>query len=149
VTTPAQDAPLVLPSIAFRPLRLFVICVVLTGLGTLAAALLGHVMVGVFFGVGLGLGLINAVLVRRSVTKITAKPNPLKSSMAINSAGRLMVLTVIGLAIAFVFRPQGLGVVFGMALFQMLLVFSTTLPVARKLRSGATQGHVGAEGDAN
>lgn len=150
MTTPAQDAPLVLPSIAFRPLRLFVICVVLAGLGTLAAALLGHVMVGVFFGIGLGLGLINAVLVRRSVTKITAKEHPLKSAMALNSAARLMVLSVIGLAIAFVFRPQGLGVVFGMALFQMLLVFSTTLPVARKLRAGAaTQGRDGAEGDAS
>ena len=145
MTTPAQDAPLVLPSIAFRPVRLAVICVVLAGLGTLATALLGHVWVGVFFGVGLGLGLINALLVRRSVTKITAKAHPLKSSMAINSAGRLMVLTVIGLAIAFVFRPQGLGVVFGMALFQMLLVFSTTLPVARKLRAGA--GRQGSEGD--
>lgn len=137
MTTPAQDAPLVLPSIAFRPIRLLVICLVLAGLATIAAGLLGHVMVGVFFGVGLGLGLFNAVLIRRSVTKITAKPNPLKSSMAINSAMRLTVLTVIGLAIAFVFRPEGLGVVFGMALFQMLLVFSTTLPVARKLRAGA------------
>lgn len=146
MTTPAHDAPLVLPSIAFRPVRLLVICLVLAGVGTLAAALLGHIWVGVFFGIGLGLGLINAVLVRRSVTKITSKPNPLKSSMAINSAGRLMVLTVIGLAIAFIFRPQGLGVVFGMALFQMLLVFSTTMPVARKLRAGAAHGP---EGDAS
>lgn len=146
MTTPAQDAPLVLPSIAFRPWRLLAICVALAGLATLAMALLGHVMVGVFFGVGLGLGLINALLVRRSVTKITAKAHPLKSAMALNSAARLMVLTVIGLIIAYVFRPAGLGVVFGMALFQMLLVFSTTLPVARKLRAGAAQGP---EGDAS
>lgn len=135
-----------LPSIAFRPWRLLAICVALAGLATLAMALLGHVMVGVFFGVGLGLGLINALLVRRSVTKITAKAHPLKSAMALNSAARLMVLTVIGLIIAYVFRPAGLGVVFGMALFQMLLVFSTTLPVARKLRAGAAQGP---EGDAS
>ena len=32
MTTPAQDAPLVFPSVAFRPLRLFALCVVLTGL---------------------------------------------------------------------------------------------------------------------
>lgn len=146
MTTPAQDAPLVLPSIAFRPLRLLIICVVLAGVGTVGTALLGHVMVGVFFGVGLALGLINALLIRRSVAKITAKEHPLKSAMALNSAARLMVLSVIGLAIAFVFRPQGLGVVFGMALFQMLLVFSTTLPVARKLRAGAAQS---SEGDAS
>jgi hypothetical protein len=137
VTTPAQDAPLVFPSVAFRPLRLFALCVVLAGLVTLAAGLLGHVMVGVFFGVGLLLGLLNAVLVQRSVESITAEAHPLKRKMALNSATRLLVMTVIGLTIAFLFRPQGLGVVFGMALFQVVLVLSTALPVMRKLKSGA------------
>lgn len=136
MTTPAQEAPLVLPSVTFRPLRLLVISVLLAGLGTLVAALLGHVMVGVFFAVGLGLGLLNAVLVQRSVRNITAEAHPLKSKMALNSATRLLILTVIGLAIAFAFRPQGLGVVFGMALFQVVLVASTTLPVVKKLRTG-------------
>lgn len=136
MTTPAQDAPLVLPSVTFRPLRLLVISVLLAGLGTLVAALLGHVMVGVFFAVGLGLGLLNAVLVQRSVRNITAEAHPLKSKMALNSATRLLILTVIGLAIEFAFRPQGLGVVFGMALFQVVLVASTTLPVVKKLRTG-------------
>ena len=135
MTTPAQDAPLVFPSVAFRPLRLLAICVVLTGLATLAAGLLGHLMVGVFFGIGLVLGLLNAVLVQRSVDAITAQAHPLKRTMALNSATRLLVLTVIGLTIAFIFRPQGLGVVFGMALFQVVLVISTALPVMKKLRT--------------
>ncbi len=147
MTTPAHDAPLVFPSVAFRPLRLALICVVLAGLGTLAAALLGHVMVGVFFGIGLALGLLNAVLVRRSVTNITSQPNPLKSKMALNSAARLMILTIVGLAIAFIFRPAGLGVVFGMALFQLLLVFTTALPVAKKLRAGSPTDTAGLEGE--
>lgn len=140
MTTPAHDAPLVFPSVAFRPVRLLAICVVLTGLAMLAAGMLGHVMVGVFFGIGLALGLLNAILVRRSVSTITAQEHPLKSKMALNSATRLMIMTVIGLTIAFIFRPAGLGVVFGMALFQLLLVFATVLPVAKKLRSGAADG---------
>jgi O-antigen/teichoic acid export membrane protein len=149
VTTPAQDAPLVFPSVAFRRLRLFAVCVVFAGLVTLAAALLGHPMVGVFFGIGLALGLLNAILVQRSVESITAKDHPLKSKMAINSATRLLVMTVIGLTIAFVFRPQGLGVVFGMALFQVLLVLSTALPVMKKLRAGDADAegiNIGSEG---
>jgi ATP synthase I chain len=145
VTTPAQDAPLVFPSVAFRPLRLLAICVVLTGLATLAAGLLGHVMVGVFFGVGLGLGLLNAVLVQRSVDAITADAHPLKRKMALNSATRLLVLTVIGLTIAFIFRPQGLGVLFGMALFQVVLVISTALPVMKKLKEGPADEIEGAQ----
>jgi len=150
VTTPAQDAPLVFPSVAFRPLRLLAICVVLTGLAVLAAGLLGHVMVGVFFGVGLVLGLLNAVLVQRSVDAITAEAHPLKRKMALNSATRLLVMTVIGLTVAFIFRPQGLGVVFGMALFQVLLVISTALPVMKKIRAGnPTDTADGLEGEAS
>ena len=145
MTTPAQDAPLVFPSVAFRPMRLLAICVVLTGLATLAAGLLGHVMVGIFFGIGLVLGLLNALLVQRSVDAITADAHPLKRKMALNSATRLLVMTVIGLTIAFIFRPQGLGVVFGMALFQVVLVISTALPVMKKLKSGAGDEIEGAQ----
>ena len=148
MTTPAQDAPLVFPSVAFRPSRLFAVCVVLTGLATLAAGLLGHVMVGVFFGVGLGLGLLNALLVQRSVEAITAEAHPLKRKMALNSATRLLMMTVIGLTIAFIFRPQGLGVVFGMALFQVVLVISTALPVMKKIRAGSPTSTGGTEGEA-
>jgi hypothetical protein len=134
VTTPAQNAPLVFPSVAFRPIRLLAISLGLTLLGVAIAGWLGHPMVGVFFGVGLLLGLLNAVGVQRSVAAITAEAHPLKKKMAMNSASRLLLITVVGLAVAFVFRPEGLGVLFGLALFQVLLVMSTALPVWKKLR---------------
>jgi dipeptide/tripeptide permease len=143
VTTPAQDAPLVFPSVAFRPLRLFVISLALTLIAVAVAGWLRHPMVGVLFGVGLLLGLLNAVGVQRSVAAITAEAHPLKKKMAMNSASRLMIITVIGLAVAFVFRPEGLGVLFGLALFQVLLVMSTALPVWKKLRLGSVDGAEG------
>lgn len=140
MTTPAQGAPLVFPSIAFRPVRLLVISGMLTAVAVAIAASLGSLMVGVFFGVGLLLGLLNALGVQRSVAAITADEHPLKKKMAANSATRLLVITTIGLAIAFVFRPAGLGVLFGLALFQILLVLTTALPVWKKLRSGTAVG---------
>jgi hypothetical protein len=140
VTTPAQDAPLVFPSVAFRPVRLFATSLVLTVVAVAAAGWLGHPMVGVFLGVGLLLGLLNALGVQRSVASITADAHPLKKKMALNSASRLMFVTVVGLTVAFVFRPAGLGVVFGLALFQVLLVLSTALPVWKTLRNGAAGG---------
>jgi dipeptide/tripeptide permease len=146
VTTPAQDAPLVFPSVAFRPVRLFVISIAITVVAIAVAGLSGHPMVGAFFGVGLLLGLLNAVLVQRSVASITAKEHPLKSSMALNSATRLAIITVVGLIIAYVFRPAGLGVVFGLAIFQVLLVLSTALPVWKKLRTGEPAAAPGSEG---
>jgi hypothetical protein len=143
VTTPAQDAPLVFPSVAFRPVRLFATSLVLTVVAIAAAGWLGHPMVGVFLGVGLLLGLLNALGVQRSVASITADAHPLKKKMALNSASRLMFVTVVGLTVAFLFRPAGLGVVFGLALFQVLLVLSTALPVWKTLRDGAVEASEG------
>jgi hypothetical protein len=143
VTTPGQDAPLVFPSVAFRPIRLLVISLVFTVVAVGAAGALGHPMVGVFFGVGLLLGLLNALGVQRSVAAITADAHPLKKKMAMNSARRLLIITVIGLAVAYMFRPDGLGVVFGLALFQVVLVVSTALPVWKKLRTGDADGSEG------
>ena len=146
MTTPAQDAPLVFPSVAFRPVLLFVISAALTAVAMLIGGFTGHLMVGVFFGIGLLLGLLNAVLVQRSVASITAKEHPLKSSMALNSASRLAIITILGLIVAYLFRPAGLGVVFGLALFQVLLVAMTALPVWKKLRAGTPGESNGTEG---
>lgn len=104
-------------------------------LAILVTGSFGRLIDGVFFGIGLLMGLFNAILVRRSVAAITAGSHLLKRKMAINSAGRLLVFTVIALAIAFAFRPDGLCVVFGLAFFQVLLVVSTALPVWKKLRT--------------
>ena len=128
------------PSVAFRPVRLLATSLVLTVVAMAAAGWLGHPMVGVFLGVGLLLGLLNALGVQRSVAAITADAHPLKKKMALNSASRLLIITVVGLTVAFVFRPAGLGVVFGLALFQVLLVLSTALPVWKTLRNGAAGG---------
>ncbi|MDP9166590.1 MAG: ATP synthase subunit I [Actinomycetota bacterium] len=136
MTTPAQDAPLVFPSVAFRPMRLLIVCLALTALAVVVAAYGGEVLYGVFFGVGLLLGLCNALLVRRAVEAITAEDHPLKKKMALNSATRLLAITAVALAIAIVFKKDGgLAVLFGLAIFQALLVMSTSIPVLRKIRS--------------
>jgi hypothetical protein len=145
VTTPAQDAPLVFPGVAFRPLRLFAVSLVLTGVALAGGyAVTGNLKFGAFFGIGMALGLANALLVRRAVAKVTAKDHPLKMQMAANSAMRLAVISAIALVIAWYFRPTGVGVLFGVALFQAILVISTALPVMKKLRAGGDEGDAGA-----
>jgi hypothetical protein len=136
VTSPAQDAPLVFPSVAFRPLRLLLVCLALSAVAVGVAAYGGQVFYGVFFGLGLLLGLLNALLVRRAVEAITAEDHPLKKKMALNSATRLLVITAVALTIAFVFRKDGgLAVLFGLAIFQAILVMSTSIPVMKKIRT--------------
>ena len=136
MTTPAQDAPLVFPSVAFRPVRLLIVCLLLTGVAVLAAGFAGTIWFGLFFGVGLLLGLVNALLVRRAVEAITAEEHPLKKKMAVNSAMRLLVISAVALAIAIFFKNNGgIGVLFGLAIFQALLVMSTSIPVLKKIRT--------------
>lgn len=136
MTTPAQDAPLVFPSVAFRPVRLLVVCLALTAVAMAAAGYIGNIFFGAFFGFGLGLGLLNALLVRRAVESITMEDHPLKKKMAINSAMRLLVITAVALVVAIFFKEHGgIAVLFGLAIFQGLLVLSTSIPVMRKIRA--------------
>jgi hypothetical protein len=135
------DDPFVIPAVAFRPVRLSIICAFMALVAIGLAAWADAVLFGVFLSFGLALGLGNSLLVRLSVASITSRDNPRKGRMAVNSATRLLVVTAIALVIAFIFRPYGLGVLFGIALFQVLLVLSTVLPVWSKLRKGeATEG---------
>jgi dipeptide/tripeptide permease len=110
--------------------------VALTGLALVASGFIGHIYFGAFFGIGLGLGLLNALLVRRAVEAITAEDHPLKKKMAVNSAMRLFAITAIALTIAIVFKKHdGLAVLFGLAIFQAVLVLSTSVPVMKKIRA--------------
>ncbi|MDO8732495.1 MAG: ATP synthase subunit I [Actinomycetota bacterium] len=136
MATSVPDAPFVLPSVVFRPLRLAVACAVLAVMAIALAFMAGAMSFGFFFSFGLGLGLANALLVGWSVASITSEDHPLKGTMALNSAIRLLVITSIALVVAFVFRPYGFGVLFGLAVFQVVLVLSTVLPVYKKLRKG-------------
>ena len=63
----------------------------------------------------------------------------------LNSATRLLVITLIALAVAFAFRPFGFGVLFGLALFQVVLVLSTVIPVWMKIRKGELDAPVDSE----
>ena len=136
MATSLPDAPFVLPSVVFRPVRLAVVCVVIAALAIGLAFMAGATSFGVFFSIGLALGLANALLVGLSVSAITSEDHPLKGKMVLNSATRLVVITAIALVIAFLFRPYGFGVLFGLAVFQVVLVLSTVLPVYKKLRKG-------------
>lgn len=140
MATPLQEAPFVLPSVVFRPVRLSILCGLIAALAVGLSAMAGAIMFGVYLSIGLALGLLNALLVKWSVSSITGGEHPLKRRMALNSAVRLVIITVIALVVAFVFRPYGFGVLFGLAIFQVLLVLSTVLPVWKKLRQGDPDG---------
>ncbi|GAB2991198.1 hypothetical protein GCM10017788_45480 [Amycolatopsis acidiphila] len=103
-------------------------------LGLVATGLLGHILMGVFGCAGLLLGLLNTRLVQRSVSRATITENPSKRALAFSALGRLAIITVIAVGMAFIVRPDGLGVFVGLAVFQFIITASTAGTVVKELR---------------
>ncbi|WP_188490622.1 ATP synthase subunit I [Williamsia phyllosphaerae] len=135
MTTSAPDsAPVYYPEIPLSLARPAIIASVLAVVVLVISGFLGHIFFGVWFAAGLVLSLLNAKMVQASVGAATASDNPRKKPVVLNTAVRLGLITVAALVIAFFFRPDGLGVMFGLALCQVIVVLSTVIPVMKGLR---------------
>ncbi|HTX62504.1 MAG TPA: hypothetical protein VMD28_02620, partial [Acidimicrobiales bacterium] len=94
---------------------------------------------GLCIGIALGIG--NFRLIVRSVLKVGRREEGNKRRpLAMNTLGRLMAMTVVALALAWVKPPLGLGMIGGLAVFQFLLLANVTRSM---LRAGAAGGAAG------
>ena len=97
-----------------------------------AALSFGHLWVGVGACIGLGLGTVNYRMVGVSVDKVaaTGTDNP-KRPLAVNTMGRLGIVTVIALGLTFLNKQLGFGVLAGLAVFQLLLLVNVARSMAK------------------
>jgi hypothetical protein len=94
---------------------------------------LGYGLFGLFLTVGVALGALNMWLAVRSVANFaTARPS--KARLSGSVLGRLAVITVLALAVAWLVRPSGIAVFGGLALFQFLAIVSSMLPLIKEIR---------------
>ena len=103
------------------------------GVASLVAAFaFGYLWVGVGACIGLALGTVNYRMVGVSVDKVaaTGTDNP-KRPLAANTMGRLAVVTVIALGLAFLNKGLGFGTLAGLAVFQFLLIFNVARSMAK------------------
>jgi len=141
MATSANSAPgdsdvegVLLPAPSFSLVRPAILSLVF---GVIAMAItipLHRWPLGALIFAGLLLGLLNARLVLFAVARITSKETPSKQKMALSSGSRLLVITAIALVIGFLLKPNGIGLFFGLAVFQVIQVLNTTLPVLKGLR---------------
>ena len=106
---------------------------------TLAAVVVGVAfdswLAGVFFAVGVGLSLLNALLTEQSMIRMTANGDDLsRGQFAMSALARLALISVVALALVIAFWPDGGLVLAGLALFQLLTIVLTGLPVLREMR---------------
>lgn len=105
-------------------------------LGLVGCALAGHVAMGLFLLLGLGLGALNSLLVQRSVVQFAASEAANKKRrFTMSVLGRLAAITVVALICVFLVRPDGLGVIAGLALFQLIMLGGASVPLLKELRS--------------
>ncbi|HKO00029.1 MAG TPA: hypothetical protein VJX10_23120 [Pseudonocardiaceae bacterium] len=133
--TSLKDAAANVPASAVMSLRRPLLVSVLIGAaGLVVSALLGHVAMGLLGCVGLGLGLVNTRLLQRDVLNVISRDSPSKKAVGVLSARRLLVITAIAVALGIFVRPDGLGVFFGLAVYQFINIAHTAMPVLKERR---------------
>jgi len=104
--------------------------------GALAVAVLfpmGYLGYALFGCLGLGLGLLNSALVVRSVERFS-ETKPSKARFSGSVLIRLAAITVLAFGLVLLFRPEGVGVFGGLAVFQLIAIASSMLPLIKEIR---------------
>ena len=100
------------------------------------AALFGHVLIGLLVAAGVGLGLINGLLMERATAKITPDSDHEKSDVVKSSMFRLAIVTGLAIALAILARPDGWVLLLSLAAYQILVLLSQLGVAAREARNG-------------
>ncbi len=105
-----------------------------------ALAPFGYLGIALFGCLGVGLGLLNTVLVQRTARRFAASDDPRKKRRSAgNVLGRLALITLLAVAFAMLIRPDGLGVFLGLAAFQFVMIFAVAVPLIKELRRTGVQ----------
>gem|GEM_PF-4698533 len=95
-------------------------------------ALLRHPLAGFFVVLGLGFGALNTRMVQQSVVRFRVQES--KGGFVLSMVLRLFLLTAAALLAVILVRPDGAGLLAGIAIFQVIGLLSAAIPVFRELR---------------
>ena len=86
--------------------------------------------------VGVLLALLNHLATELWLAKlISSGAQPTKQKIAATTMVRLLVLSVIAVGTAVVFWPSGIGLLLGLALFRLIALVMTGLPLLKELKA--------------
>jgi len=85
---------------------------------------------------GVFLGLLNHLYTEYWLLKIIESgAQPTRNQMIAATISRLTVLTVVALGVAVLFWPDGIGLLLGLAVFRLIALVMTGLPLLKELKS--------------
>lgn len=114
---------------------------ILVALGLAVAAFwiagqLGEWRLAIAIAVGVGLGLLNHLATEYWLLRIIANgEQPTRATMMRSTLVRLLILTVVAMALAVVWWPDGIGLLLGLAVFRLIALVMTTIPLLKELKS--------------
>jgi len=84
---------------------------------------------------GIGLGLVNHLATEYWLLRIiTSGAEPTRNEMIFATVARLTVLTAAAVTIAVLFWPDGIGLLLGLAIFRLVALVMTSVPLLKELR---------------
>ena len=101
-------------------------------------AFVGHIFMGVFFCVGLSAGAANNRMLQAAMLRYAEGEAIRQIQFLRRVALRLAVISVVAICLAIFVRPDGLGAVAGLAVFQVLMLVGAAVPVFRSMRPAAS-----------
>jgi hypothetical protein len=118
-----------IPDVARRTVSMALV----VGVAALVAAVsFGNVLVGLGACIGLGLGTFNFRMIGNSVAKVSASDvENKKKPLAINTLGRLGIITVVAIGLMLVSHSLGWGVFGGLFVFQVILLLNAARSMAK------------------
>jgi hypothetical protein len=85
---------------------------------------------------GVLFGLVNHLATEYWLLKtITSGEQPTRNQMVMSTVVRLTVLTVVAVGVAVVFWPDGIGLLLGLAIFRLIALVMTTIPLLKELKN--------------
>lgn len=85
---------------------------------------------------GILLGLANHLVTEFWLLKLLVSgARPTKKNLAISTMSRLAVLSVVAVGSAVAFWPSGIGLLLGLAVFRLIALVMTTIPLLKELKA--------------
>ncbi len=132
-----------LPDVMTVSRRTMLMTLVIGVVGLIVLLLVSQPWAALGLCVGLGLGMLNFRAIQRSVVKVGERVEANKRRpLAINTLGRMAIITVVALGLLFVEPPLGFGLLGGLALFQMILLLNVTRSMLKMGAGSAITGAV-------
>lgn len=135
--TSPDATPVSRPSLfrVLRDQRKIVIVAFVLVVGTYwVAGQLGEWRLAACIALGIALGLANHVVTEFWLLKlISSGEEPTRNRIAASTFLRLLVLSIVAVGIAVAFWPDGIGLLLGLAIFRLIALVMTGIPLLKEL----------------